>query len=97
MVILDSGTIAAEGTPAALKDTYAGDTVRLYGADPAALEKKGLAFTAGSGYLELTVPSTAAARALIVQYPDLFDDFEVVKGRMDDVFLAVTGKQLKEG
>jgi hypothetical protein len=33
---------------------------------------------------------------MIQQYPALFEDFEVVKGKMDDVFLAATGKELKE-
>ena len=30
----------------------------------------------------------------IVEHQDLFMDYEVVKGGMDDVFLAVTGKKL---
>ena len=31
---------------------------------------------------------------LIVKHQDIFRDYEVVKGGMDDVFLAVTGKVL---
>ena len=34
---------------------------------------------------------------MIAAKPELFRDFEVLKGNMDDVFLAVTGKTLKEG
>ena len=29
--------------------------------------------------------------------PQLFDDYEITKGKMDDVFLAVTGKTLVGG
>ena len=29
-----------------------------------------------------------------ISHQDLFTDYEVVKGGMDDVFLAVTGKKL---
>lgn len=29
---------------------------------------------------------------MIVEHQEIFRDYEVVKGRMDDVFLAVTGK-----
>jgi len=29
-----------------------------------------------------------------VEHQEIFRDYEVVKGRMDDVFLAVTGKTL---
>ena len=34
------------------------------------------------------------ATKLIVKHQDIFRDYEVVKGGMDDVFLAVTGKTL---
>ena len=36
----------------------------------------------------------AEATRLIVEHQEIFRDYEVVKGRMDDVFLAVTGKTL---
>ena len=39
----------------------------------------------------------AAATELIKRHPDLFVDYEIVKGKMDDVFLAVTGKKLDGG
>ncbi|MDD3339921.1 MAG: hypothetical protein PHS82_13820 [Lachnospiraceae bacterium] len=35
--------------------------------------------------------------SLITGCPELFCDFEVTKGKMDDVFLAVTGKTLIGG
>ena len=34
--------------------------------------------------------------ALILRYPEIFRDYEITKGKMDDVFLAVTGKTLAE-
>ena len=45
----------------------------------------------------IAVPDTAAATDLILARPELFRDYEIVKGRMDDVFLAVTGKKLPGG
>ena len=45
------------------------------------------------GY-QIKVRNTKEATELIVEHQDLFRDYEVVKGRMDDVFLAVTGKKL---
>ena len=45
----------------------------------------------------VSVPDTAAATKLILQYPEIFRDYEITKGRMDDVFLAVTGKKLAGG
>ena len=38
--------------------------------------------------------NTKEATELILANPTLFVDYEIVKGRMDDVFLAVTGKKL---
>ena len=45
----------------------------------------------------MAVPDTAAATELIMKYPEIFRDYEVTKGKMDDVFLAVTGKALTGG
>lgn len=42
VVILDSGMIAAEGTPLELKNAYTGDFITLYGADKSAIEPLGL-------------------------------------------------------
>ena len=42
----------------------------------------------------IQVPNTAKAAELIVRYPEIFKDFEIIKGSMDDVFLSVTGKSL---
>ena len=35
-----------------------------------------------------------AATGLIVKHASVFRDYEIVKGGMDDVFIAVTGKKL---
>lgn len=97
VVILDSGAIAAEGTPLALKNTYTGDFITLYGLDAEALRPLGLPCEALRGAVRVAVPDTAAATRLIVEHPELFTDYEITKGKMDDVFLAVTGKKLTGG
>lgn len=97
VVILDSGAIAAEGTPLALKNTYTGDFITLYGVDAEALRPLGLPCEALRGAVRVAVPDTAAATRLIVEHPELFTDYEITKGKMDDVFLAVTGKKLTGG
>ena len=94
VVILDSGRIAAEGTPLALKNTYTGDFITLYGVDEAALRPLGLPCETLRDAVRVAVPDTAAATKLILEHPELFTDYESTKGKMDDVFLAVTGKKL---
>lgn len=97
VVILDSGKVAAEGTPLQLKNTYTGDFVTLYGTDENAVRALGLPTERIRDAYRVAVPDTAAATALIVQHPELFRDYEITKGKMDDVFLAVTGKKLTGG
>ena len=97
VVILDSGRIAAEGTPLTLKNTYTGDFITLYGRTEAELEELGMEYDAVPGGVRVAVKDTAQATALIVSKPQLFRDYEITKGKMDDVFLAVTGKQLTGG
>ena len=86
VVLLDSGKIAAEGTPNDLKNRYTGDFIKLYGIQSEALKKLGLPYSAENGYLKLAVPNTAKVKEIIASNPELFEDFEVIKGNMDDVF-----------
>jgi multidrug/hemolysin transport system ATP-binding protein len=37
------------------------------------------------------------ATELILKNPSVFRDYEITKGKMDDVFLSVTGKTLAGG
>lgn len=97
VVILDSGMIAAEGTPLELKNAYTDDFITLYGADKSAIDPLGLPCEALRDAVRISVPNTAEATRLIVGHPELFTDYEVTKGKMDDVFLAVTGKKLVGG
>lgn len=97
VVILDSGKIAAEGTPLALKNAYTGDFITLYGVDRAQAESLGLPCEPLRDAWRIAVPNTAAATELILAHPALFRDYEISKGKMDDVFLAVTGKALPGG
>lgn len=97
VVILDSGKIAAEGTPLQLKNAYSGDFITLYGATEAQVRQLGGKAEILRDAYRIEVADTAAATELILKYPDIFRDYEITKGKMDDVFLAVTGKKLTGG
>lgn len=97
IVILDSGKIAAEGTPLALKNAYTGDFITLYGVEEASVKSLGLEYEALRDGFRLSVPNTEKATELIIQNPHLFTDYEITKGKMDDVFLNVTGRKLEGG
>ena len=97
VVILDHGKIAAEGTPLALKNAWTGDFITLYGATEAELRQLDAPYTVLRDAFRVAVPDTAAATQLILRHPEIFRDYEITKGKMDDVFLAVTGKKLTGG
>lgn len=97
VVILDSGKIAAEGTPLALKNSCTGDFITLYGVTEEQVRALGCPCQPLRDAYRLAVPDTAAATEMILRHPELFRDYEITKGKMDDVFLAVTGKKLMGG
>lgn len=97
VVILDSGKIVAEGTPLELKNAYTGDFVTLYGVSEETAKQFGMKYEKIRDAYRIEVPNTAKATELIVEKPELFKDYEITKGKMDDVFLAVTGRKLTGG
>ena len=97
VIILDHGEIVAEGTPLTLKNAYTGDFITLYGVEEDAVKRLGAPYEPLRDAYRVSVPDTAAATDLIIRHPELFRDFEITKGKMDDVFLAVTGKKLTGG
>lgn len=97
VVILDSGKISAEGTPLELKNKYTGDFITLYGLTEEQIKTLGMPYETIRDAIRVAVPDTAAATGLIIKHPEIFKDYEITKGKMDDVFLAVTGKKLAGG
>ena len=97
VVIIDSGKISAEGTPLALKNAYTGDFIYLYNVDETEVKALQLPYEQLRDCFRIAVDSTAKATDVILQNPKLFVDYEITKGKMDDVFLAVTGKNLTGG
>lgn len=96
VVILEKGKISAEGTPLELKNKYTGDFVTVYHASESKIKKLGLKYEVLPDAIRISVPNTNSAKELIIKHPELFEDFEITKGKMDDVFLSVTGKKLEE-
>lgn len=99
VVILDSGKIVAEGTPHQLKNKYANDYIKFYNNREEAEEfftSLGFEVKKERDFVLVEIESTSNVQNFFEQKPSIFDDFEVLKGNMDNVFLNVTGKNLKE-
>lgn len=100
VVILDQGKIMAEGTPDELKNKYASDTVRIIAPRTAEtdeiLQNQNCTFTYANGAYRVGIRGAADAIEFLNRNKALCADFEVLKGNMDDVFLAVTGKDFAQ-
>lgn len=97
VVIIDGGKMSAEGTPLELKNKYTGDFITLYGITEAEAKVLSDKTEALRDAYRISVSNTAEATSMIIAHPEIFKDFEITKGKMDDVFLAVTGKKLIGG
>lgn len=92
-----AGKISAEGTPLELKNNYTGDYITIYGVSEEEVRKLNHKYEKIRDAYRVSVANTEEARDLIVNNQELFKDFEITKGKMDDVFLSVTGKKLVGG
>ena len=103
VIVIDDGRIAARGTPAQLRAAYTTDRLTLICAGEAGikaagdiLRQEGLDFRRAADRLIAGIPSTFAALPLVERCRDSLTGFEVTSGTMDDAFLAITGKEIRE-
>lgn len=94
IVILDSGKIVCSGTPLELKNKYTGDYITVYNVNEEEVKRLNHSYEKIRDAYRISVNNTLEARDLIINNKEIFTDFEITKGKMDDVFLAVTGKKL---
>lgn len=99
VIIIDEGQIATKGTPLELKEAHTGDIIKLYLSDKDQaydfFNTLDLKVIKQSDCLQIEVKDTQYAKELIQKHGEYFDDFEVLKGDMNSVFLNVTGKTLR--
>lgn len=94
--VIDRGRIVADGTPAALRAAHSHSVLTITTSDPAALlalaHRHDAAASVDVDRVALAVPDARTARELLAAHGDAVADFEFRHGRMDDVFLALTGR-----
>lgn len=97
VIILDKGQIVAEGSPLELKNKFTGDFITIYNASENDIKLLGLPYQKLPDGFKMQVKNTTEATDLIIKFPEIFKDYEITKGKMDDVFLSATGKNLSQG
>lgn len=99
ITIMDHGTVLAEGTPMELMERHATDLLKLYPKDGEALqgelEAMGLTYTAAGGAFRVELSSTLDALPIADRCRDLIAGLEIASGTMDDVFLNLTGTEVR--
>ncbi len=93
IIIIEKGKIIAEGTPLDLKNKYAKDIISLYHVEEKDVMKLRLPYAKIRDGFKLEVENTRLATDLIIKNKEVFKDYEIIKGKMDDVFLNATGNE----
>ena len=95
VVIINKGTVVAEGTPATLKDTYSKDRIKLVPNDKKALQKYldkiKREYKKISDKYVINVENAEETINILNDLRTNIRQFEVIKGSMDDVFIEVIG------
>ncbi len=94
VIIMEKGRIIAEGTPAALKAQHAKTRIVWYTPKSDDAEKRfgKTEFSYDADHYNLYPEGKVTD--FITANADVLEDFEVIKGTMDDVFLKLTGKEI---
>lgn len=99
VAIIDAGKIVAHGTPDALRERYSRDILRIMPQDREKVESAlaGLGLTYNrQGCIEVSVRDSMHALSILKQVEADIAGFEMVRGDMDDVFIAITGRSIRE-
>lgn len=100
IVIMDHGKIAASDTPENLKHQYTGTQTEVIctqtGPLMAALRERGISFRRDGNKLVFHTGKAPDALEILSVHRAEITDFEVKNGTLNEVFLAITGKEIRE-
>ena len=100
VAIMDGGKIIAHDTPFNLKKQYTKDRAYIETTNPEALEKllheQGLNFIQKPKYYRVDVSDAQALLAVLSAHKNLITDIEIKKGTLNDVFLEITGRDMRD-
>lgn len=100
IAIIDGGKIAAVGTPFELMERYSADLLKIASEDMHSvkpiLSGLNIIYQEKANSLHVKIPNSLKALEILKVLEKYISSFEVVHGTMDDVFLNITGKSLRE-
>jgi len=100
IAIMNAGKIVVHGTPFKIKEEYSLDKLKV---EPSnidelieILKEHRLDYEEYTNHLNIDIPNSLYSIELLQKIKKYIKSFEVVQGTMEDEFLNVTGKSLKE-
>ena len=97
VVVIKEGSIVAKGTPVQLKNEYSTDSLTISSNMEDALRKAlieyGYKFTFEKSIFKLSIDHTKDAIRILTKLSPFISSFEVRKSSLDDVFIAINGKE----
>ena len=101
VAVMDHGMIIAHDTPFNLKKQYTKDRAYITAKDPAALEQffnsRNIQYTKKENFHRVDVGETSEFLNVLSECRNKISDIEIRKGTLNDVFLEITGREIREG
>lgn len=98
VAIIDNGKIVAQGSPAQLRLKYSTDMLKIIPKSiqdyEAFLYRENIDFKNDRNVLVMPVKNSLEALSILKKSESMIDNFEVVRGNMDDVFLNIAGHHI---
>ena len=100
VAIIDGGKIVAHDTPANLKKRYTVTTMKIKTSDPDRLEvylqERSIKYSVDRQQFLIYATGTRDVVAIASTFKETIEDIEINKGTLNDVFIAITGKEIRE-
>jgi len=100
VAIIDGGKIVAHDTPANLKKKYTSTTMKIKTSDADHLKnylkERSIKHNGENDLVTIYATSTADVLEITNTFRESIEDIEINKGTLNDVFIAITGKEIRE-
>ncbi len=100
VAIMDAGKIVAHDTPENLKKQYTNTLMKIVSSSAKELETylkdESIKFKTENNQIIINAAETKIALDIISKFKDSIEDIEINKGTLNDVFIAITGKEIRE-
>ncbi|WP_040213134.1 ABC transporter ATP-binding protein [Clostridium polynesiense] len=100
IIVIDNGKIAAKGTPYELKQKYSSDLIKI---KPilrkeviSLLDKRNISYCEKGEIIQGKLENSTEAIGFLKEAENIIESFEVIHGTMDDVFINITGREMRE-